>query len=70
MVREGKVGSKRNFRKRARSKEGGSDDSDEDYVVSDEERDVSDCPEDYSSFLDGCASEDSFDGFIDEEEEE
>ncbi|KAK7284406.1 hypothetical protein RJT34_19152 [Clitoria ternatea] len=69
MVRGGKVSGKRNFRKRVRSKEGGSDDSDDDYVVSDDGGDVSDCSEDSCSFLDGCASEESFDGLIDEEEE-
>ncbi|KAE9593708.1 hypothetical protein Lal_00036504 [Lupinus albus] len=68
MVRGGKVSCKSNFRLRIRSKKGGgSDDSDEDYVISDEGGDVSDCPEDYG--LDECASEESFDGFIEEEEE-
>ncbi|KAK7258968.1 hypothetical protein RIF29_24561 [Crotalaria pallida] len=65
MVRRGKVSGRRNFRRRFRSKRGrGSDDSDEDYVVSDVGGDVSD----YG--LDECASEESFDGFIEEEDEE
>ncbi|CAL0302315.1 unnamed protein product [Lupinus luteus] len=69
MARGGKVSGKSNFRLRVRSKKGGgSDDSDEDYVISDEGGDVSDCPEDYG--LDECASEESFDGFIEEEEKE
>ncbi|KAK7392062.1 hypothetical protein VNO78_20489 [Psophocarpus tetragonolobus] len=67
MVRGGRVSGKRNFRKRVCSKEGGSDDSDEDYVVSDEGREASDF---YCSSLDGCASEESFDSFMEEEEEE
>ncbi|KAE9611924.1 putative chromatin regulator PHD family [Lupinus albus] len=74
MVRGRKVSSKHNSRNRARSKDDGvSDDSDEDYVVSDEGRDVSDNSEYYCSSFDGCASEDSLDSFIvkgeDEEEE-
>ncbi|XP_019441188.1 PREDICTED: bromodomain adjacent to zinc finger domain protein 1A-like [Lupinus angustifolius] len=75
MVRGRKVSSKHNSRNGARSKEDGvSDDSDEDYVVSDEGRDASDNSEYYCSSLDGCASEDSLDSFIvkgeeDEEEE-
>ncbi|KAE9598157.1 hypothetical protein Lalb_Chr15g0077561 [Lupinus albus] len=68
MVRGGKVSGKIDYRKRVRSKKGdGSDDSDEDYVVSDDGEGVSDCPEDYG--LDECASEESFDCFIEEEEE-
>ncbi|RYR52418.1 hypothetical protein Ahy_A06g027340 isoform G [Arachis hypogaea] len=70
MVRGGKISGKSSFRNRARSKEGGSDDSDEDYVVSDEDEEVSDCPDEYSSSLDGCATEESYDAFIDEEEED
>ncbi|MED6112281.1 hypothetical protein PIB30_060257 [Stylosanthes scabra] len=70
MARGGKISGKRSFRNRARSKEGGSDDSDEDYVVSDEDEEVSDCPDEYSSSLDGCASEESYDAFIDEEEDD
>ena len=61
MGRGGKVSGKGNFRKRARSEEAGSDDSDEDYVISDE---------DYSSSLDGFVSEESFDSFMEEEDEE
>ncbi|XP_027364947.1 bromodomain adjacent to zinc finger domain protein 1A [Abrus precatorius] len=67
MVRGGKVSGKRNFRKSVQSKEGGSDDSDEDYVVSDEGREASDY---YCSSLDGCTSEESIDSFMEEEEEE
>ncbi|KAG4397442.1 hypothetical protein AAZX31_10G140500 [Glycine max] len=67
MVRGGRFSGKRNFRKRVRSKEGGSDDSDEDYVVSDEGREASDY---YCSSLDGCASEEGFDSFMEEEEEQ
>lgn len=62
MVRGGRFSGKRNFRKRVRSKEGVSDDSDEDYVLSDEGKDASDS-------LDGCASEESFDSFMEDEEE-
>ncbi|XP_019440614.1 PREDICTED: uncharacterized protein LOC109345838 isoform X2 [Lupinus angustifolius] len=68
MVRGGKVSGKINYRKRVRSKKGsGSDDSDEDYVVSDDGEGVSDCPEDYG--LDECQSEESLDNFVEEEEE-
>ncbi|XP_054780465.1 uncharacterized protein LOC129288104 isoform X2 [Prosopis cineraria] len=70
MVRGGKVGGKRNFRKRDRSKEGVSDDSDEDYVVSDEDRDLSDGSEDSLYSLDGCESEESLDSFVGDEDEE
>ncbi|CAK8544569.1 unnamed protein product [Lathyrus sativus] len=70
MVKGGKVSSKGSFRKRVRSKGGGSDDSDEDYVVSDDAGNVSDCPEDDCFSLDGCAPEDSFDGFIEDEDAE
>ncbi|KAL2325570.1 hypothetical protein Fmac_024628 [Flemingia macrophylla] len=66
MVRGGRFSGKRNFQKRVRSKEGVSDDSDEDYVVSDEGKDVSDY---YCSSFEGCASEESFDGFMEDEEE-
>ncbi|KAL5060922.1 hypothetical protein RYX36_032526, partial [Vicia faba] len=68
MVKGGKVNSKGGFRKRVRSKGGGSDDSDEDYVVSDDAGNVSDCGEDDCFSLDGCAAEDSFDGFIEDED--
>lgn len=70
MARGGRVTGKRSCRKRVRSKEPRSDDSDEDYVVSDAGGDVSDCPENDWFSLDGCASEDSLDDFIEEEEEE
>ncbi|KAI9118864.1 hypothetical protein K1719_010309 [Acacia pycnantha] len=70
MVMGGKVGGKRSFRKRVRSKEGGSDDLDEDYVVLDEVRELSDCSEDSLFSLDGCESEESFDSFAKDEDEE
>ncbi|KAJ7977890.1 PHD and RING finger domain-containing protein [Quillaja saponaria] len=70
MVRRGKVSCKRNFRKRVRSNEWGSDDSDEDYVVPDEGKDVSDGSEDYCFSLDEYASEESFHSFVEEEEVE
>ncbi|KAL5786757.1 hypothetical protein ACOSQ2_009149 [Xanthoceras sorbifolium] len=71
MGRGGKASSKGDLKKRVRSKDNGSDDSDEDYVVSDEEHVVSeDELEDYCSSLDGDASEDGFDGFAEEEEDE
>ncbi|KAH9689584.1 F18C1.6 protein [Citrus sinensis] len=71
MGRGGKVGSKQDFKRRARSKDKGSDDSDEDYVISDEEDEVSeDELEDYCSSVDGYASEEGFDSFVEEEEEE
>ncbi|KAK2364969.1 RING/U-box protein [Trifolium repens] len=70
MVKGGKVSRKGNLRKKDRSKGGGSDDSDEDYVVSDDVGNVSDCPEDDCFSLDGCAPEDSFDGFVEDEDGE
>jgi hypothetical protein len=71
MGRGGKVSSKRSFKNRVSSKDNGSDDSDEDYVVSNEEIVVSDgSDEEYCSSLDGCASEESFGNFVEEEEEE
>jgi len=70
MVKGRKVSSKRDLRKRVRSKGSGSDDSDEDYVVSDDAGNVSDCPEDDCFSLDGCAAEDSFDGFIEDGDSE
>ena len=70
MGREGKVNSKRNLSKRIRSKDNASDDSDEDYVVENEENASDDDSEDYGNSIDGYASEESFDSFIEEEEEE
>ncbi|XP_050380667.1 uncharacterized protein LOC126797937 [Argentina anserina] len=68
MVKGGKVSSKRRVKPRIRSNYKGSDDSDEDYVVSDEEKLASeDLEEDHCS-LDGNASEDSFGSFVEEEE--
>ncbi|XP_044499916.1 uncharacterized protein LOC123221212 [Mangifera indica] len=70
MGRGGKINSRGDVKRRVRSKDKGSDDSDEDYVVSDEGNDVSeDELEDYCSSLDGYASEESFNGFVEEEEE-
>lgn len=62
MVRGGKVGSRKNFKKKFRPKDKGSDDSDEDYVVSSDENGVSErSDEDYCSSLDENASgEDNF----------
>ncbi|GKV53185.1 hypothetical protein SLEP1_g59723, partial [Rubroshorea leprosula] len=68
MVRGGKVSGRSNFRKRVGSKDEGSDDSDEDYVVSAEEYEVSDDSE-YCS-LDECASEESFADGDEEEKKE
>lgn len=69
MVRGGKVGSRKNFKKKFRPKDKGSDDSDEDYVVSNDEIGVSECSgEDYCSSLDGNASGE--DNFVVEEEVE
>ncbi|KAM1095392.1 hypothetical protein EV1_010372 [Malus domestica] len=71
MVKGGKVSSKRKIKTRIPSKDQGSDDSDEDYVISGEENEVSeDLEEDYCSSLDGDESEESFGSFVDEEEEE
>ncbi|KAM5561082.1 hypothetical protein ABKV19_021941 [Rosa sericea] len=71
MVKGGKVSSKRRVKPRIRSDYKGSDDSDEDYVISDEEKLVSEeLEEDYCSSLDGNASEESFGSFAEEEEEE
>ncbi|PRQ42347.1 putative chromatin regulator PHD family [Rosa chinensis] len=70
MVKGGKVSSKRRVKPRIRSDYKGSDDSDEDYVVSDEEKLVSeDLEEDYCSSLDENASEE-IGSFAKEEEEE
>lgn len=71
MVRGKKVSCKKNFKRRDPSIGKGSDDSDEDYVVSDEENEVSDgWDEDYCSSLDRHASEESFGSFVEKEEEE
>jgi hypothetical protein len=71
MARGKKVSCKKNFKRRDRSIDKGSDDSDEDYVVSDEEKEVSDgWDEDYCSSLDRHASEESLGSFVEEEEEE
>ncbi|XP_015570620.1 uncharacterized protein LOC8287135 isoform X2 [Ricinus communis] len=70
MGRGGKVNSKRNFKDRVRSKDKGSDDSDEDYVVEIEENVSDDDSEDLGNSLDEYASEESFGSFVEEEEEE
>lgn len=71
MVKGGKVSSKRKFTSRIQSKYKDSDDSDEDYVISDEENEVSDdLEEDYCSSVNGDASEESFGSFVEEEEDE
>ncbi|KAK8543030.1 hypothetical protein V6N12_015600 [Hibiscus sabdariffa] len=71
MVRRGKAGHRSNFKRRVRSKDDGSDDSDEDYVVSLEGNEESeDDAEDYCSSLDECASEEGFGSFIDDYREE
>ncbi|XP_022742255.1 tyrosine-protein kinase BAZ1B-like [Durio zibethinus] len=71
MVRGGKVGGISNFKNRIRSKDDGSDDSDEDYVVSEEGNEESDDDaEDYCSSLYECASEEGSGSFANEEEEE
>ncbi|KAE8677763.1 protein DEHYDRATION-INDUCED 19-like protein 3-like [Hibiscus syriacus] len=69
MATGGKVGHRSNFKRRGRSKDEDSDGSDEDYVVSDEDNEESDDDvEEYCSSADVCASEESFGGFVDEEE--
>ncbi|PPD79533.1 hypothetical protein GOBAR_DD23535 [Gossypium barbadense] len=70
MVREGKAGHSSNFKKRVRSKHEGSDDSDEDYVASEGNEGSDDDAEYYCSSLDECASEEGFQGYNEEEEEE
>ncbi|KAK6911621.1 Zinc finger, PHD-finger [Dillenia turbinata] len=67
MGRGGRVGSKRSVKKRLRSRNKGSDDSDEDYRVGEDE-DLDDSDENCSSF-DDDASEESL-GIHEEEEEE
>ncbi|XP_038716289.1 uncharacterized protein LOC120009684 isoform X2 [Tripterygium wilfordii] len=69
MERGGKASTKRNFKRRIRDNNSGSDDSDEDYVVSDEENEVSgENSEGFCDSLGGDASEESFGSFVDEEE--
>ncbi|KAF2307289.1 hypothetical protein GH714_026124 [Hevea brasiliensis] len=70
MGRGGKVNCKRNFKKRVRSKDKGSDDSDEDYVVEIEENASDDDSDDLGNSLDDYASEESFGSYVEEEEEE
>ncbi|XWS64475.1 hypothetical protein CRYUN_Cryun05aG0007100 [Craigia yunnanensis] len=71
MVKGGKVSHRSNFKKRIRSKDEGSDDSDEDYVVSEEGNEESDDDaEDYCSSLDEWTSEEGFGSFVSEEDEE
>ncbi|KAJ8772037.1 hypothetical protein K2173_027214 [Erythroxylum novogranatense] len=70
MGRGGRVNCRPNFKKGIRSKDKGSDDSDEDYVVEDEENASDDESADLVDSLDGYASEESFDAFNVVEEEE
>ncbi|KAJ9180310.1 hypothetical protein P3X46_008574 [Hevea brasiliensis] len=70
MGRGGKVNCKRNFKNRVRSKDKGSDDSDEDYVVEVEKNASDGDSEDLGNSLDDYASEESFGRYIEEEEEE
>ncbi|CAN1161533.1 PHD and RING finger domain-containing protein 1 [Linum perenne] len=71
MGRGGKVVGQRSFKKRVRSNEEGSDDSDEDYVIEDEEQGSGDESVEYASSVEGyCSSEDGFGGGVDEEEGE
>ncbi|KAJ6359671.1 hypothetical protein OIU77_003805 [Salix suchowensis] len=69
MGRGEQINYKRSLNKRARDKDKGSDDSDEDYVVENEENVSDDDSEDCQVSLDGYPSEESFDGFAEEEEE-
>lgn len=69
MGRGGKAGFKRNFKRRIRHINSGSDDSDEDYVVSYEENEVtSENSESFCNSLHGDVSEESFGRFVDKEE--
>ncbi|KAJ6876656.1 hypothetical protein NC651_029606 [Populus alba x Populus x berolinensis] len=68
MGRGEQINYKRNLKKRVRYKDKGSDDSDEDYVVENEENLSDDDSEDCQVSLDGYASEESFDSFVEEEE--
>ncbi|XVE63104.1 hypothetical protein DITRI_Ditri06bG0172900 [Diplodiscus trichospermus] len=71
MVRGGKVVNRSNFKKRVRSKDEASDDSDEDYVVSEEGNEESEeDAEDYCYSLDECASEEGFGSFVDGEDDD
>ncbi|KAJ6883372.1 hypothetical protein NC652_030563 [Populus alba x Populus x berolinensis] len=67
-LRGEQINYKRNLKKRVRYKDKGSDDSDEDYVVENEENLSDDDSEDCQVSLDGYASEESFDSFVEEEE--
>ncbi|XP_010524844.1 PREDICTED: tyrosine-protein kinase BAZ1B [Tarenaya hassleriana] len=68
MGRGDKFSCKRNLNKRVRSNDKGSDESDEDYVVSDEEEEESEADlEEYRSSLDGGESEEGFNGAEEEE---
>ncbi|KDP23423.1 hypothetical protein JCGZ_23256 [Jatropha curcas] len=70
MGRGGRVNCERNFKNRDRSKDKGSDDSDEDYVAEVEENASDDYSEDLGNSLDEYASEESFGSYVEEEEEE
>ena len=67
MGRGEKVNWRGNLKKRARDKDKDSDDSDEDYVIENEENVSNDDSEDCLESLDGYASEESFDSFVEEE---
>uniref|UniRef100_A0A6N2L3Q0 PHD-type domain-containing protein n=1 Tax=Salix viminalis TaxID=40686 RepID=A0A6N2L3Q0_SALVM len=67
MGRGEKVNWRGNLKKRARDKDKDSDDSDEDYVIENEENISDDDSEDCRVSLDGYASEESFDSFVEEE---
>ncbi|CAK7340593.1 unnamed protein product [Dovyalis caffra] len=70
MGRGERVNCKRNLKKRVRDRDKGSDDSDEDYVVENDENVSDDDSEDCRVSLDGYASEECFDSFVEEEEGE
>ncbi|KAF9669871.1 hypothetical protein SADUNF_Sadunf13G0009600 [Salix dunnii] len=69
MGRGEQINYKRSLKKRVRDKDKGSDDSDEDYVVENEENVSDDDSEDCQVSLDGYPLEESFDSFAEEEEE-
>ncbi|KAF9681527.1 hypothetical protein SADUNF_Sadunf05G0010900 [Salix dunnii] len=66
MGRGERVNWRGNLKKRARDKDKDSDDSDEDYVIENEENVSNDDSEDCRESLDGYASEESFDSFVEE----
>ncbi|CAA7015875.1 unnamed protein product [Microthlaspi erraticum] len=65
------MGKRRNSNRKVRSKDTGSDESDEDYVISDEDEEESEAElKEYASSIDGEASYDGFDGSDAVEDEE